>query len=351
MRKKKKVNKGLSSQIHKVFLLTFILGCIISLALFIPSEINKFKAFVKRIDELIITLIDSKKGRIAFDIYMGNDAALTKQIEDFLDFNDVQTVDVFDPQGNLLRSTESKELYKLDIEKINTEESLSSVNYNLSRGAYLEYTSKLTVAGDTTGYLKMYYSMEKIVRQTVIFAILILAFIVMVFFLYMLFIDKLLKKVVTTPLEHLKQGMQEIEKGNLGVQVNVNAGNEIDTITDSFNKMSGENKELYERLNNMNKTLEIKVAQRTEELKHKNISLEKAKAEAEKLAKEAKKANKAKPEFLANMSHEIRTPLNGVIGFSELLSATSLNEIQHKYVENIEKSADVLLGIITDILD
>ncbi|MFW6262779.1 MAG: response regulator [Thermotogota bacterium] len=347
----KKTNKGLSSQIHKVFLITFILGCVISFVLFIPSEISKFNAFANRINELLITLIDSRKGRIAFDIYMENQEALKKQIEDLLNFEGVHVVDIFDVDGTFLKSTDSKEPYNLAVKTNDFEANQSSVNFNLSTGAYLEYIGELKVAGETTGYMKLYYSMKKIIRQTVISAMLIVGFIILIFFVYMLVIDKLLKKVVTTPLAQLGKGMQEIKKGNLDVQVDINAGNEIDDITDTFNKMSFENKELYEHLNNMNKLLEKKVAQRTEELKQKNISLEKAKAQAEKMAEEAEKANHAKSEFLANMSHEIRTPLNGVIGFSELLSDTSLNELQHKYVENIEKSADVLLSLISDILD
>lgn len=65
----------------------------------------------------------------------------------------------------------------------------------------------------------------------------------------------------------------------------------------------------------------------------------------------AETANRAKSEFLANMSHEIRTPLNGVIGFSELLAQTTLDETQSKFISNIISSGKSLLGIISDILD
>ncbi len=65
----------------------------------------------------------------------------------------------------------------------------------------------------------------------------------------------------------------------------------------------------------------------------------------------AQEASEAKSMFLANMSHEIRTPLNGIVGFTELLKDSKLEEEQREFVDIIEKSSENLLEIINNILD
>ncbi|MCG6189424.1 hybrid sensor histidine kinase/response regulator [Maribellus maritimus] len=97
-----------------------------------------------------------------------------------------------------------------------------------------------------------------------------------------------------------------------------------------------------EQLKNVNRWLENKVAQRTEELKGANNELIRVNSELEKLNKELINLDKEKAEFLSIISHEIRTPLNGLIGFLDIIKSSIDDEKILEYFNYIDISTSRL---------
>jgi signal transduction histidine kinase/ActR/RegA family two-component response regulator len=120
----------------------------------------------------------------------------------------------------------------------------------------------------------------------------------------------------------------------------------------------GNIREMQFYLKSQNRLLELRVTERTQEIAEANRKTEELNEilveqnkEAQHLADKAESANRAKSLFLAAMSHEIRTPLNAVIGGSDLLRQTALNNRQRDLLKMVHQSGKTLLELVNDVLD
>ncbi len=130
----------------------------------------------------------------------------------------------------------------------------------------------------------------------------------------------LLQQLIVSPIKTLTQSILDIrQSGDLEIDVSSHRSDEVGVLANEFSALTA--------------------------------SLKKTSDELEAARDEALSMSKAKSEFLARMSHEIRTPMNGVLGMTELLRNTALDDKQEQFAKAVYESAESLLHIINDILD
>ena len=158
-----------------------------------------------------------------------------------------------------------------------------------------------------------------------------------------------LSALITQPLQRVTESARQLATGDFSAAatLDVRSQDEVGVLAEAFTKMADNLQRTYAELEESNRTLELKVSERTRELAHMTELAEEARQQAE-------GANRTKSAFLASMSHELRTPLAAIIGFSELLLTDAQAEGRAEAADDLQRimdSAKHLLGLINEILD
>ena len=150
-----------------------------------------------------------------------------------------------------------------------------------------------------------------------------------------------LQSVVATPIVHENRVLGALLAGSMRRR-----GYFTGKFLEAYEALASElalaiaNARLYAEVRELNRTLEEKVRDRTQELQAANQNLQ--------------ALDRLKSEFLANMSHELRTPMNSILGYTQLVLDGvdgPVNAQQAMSLERVEKNARHLLQLINDILD
>jgi signal transduction histidine kinase/DNA-binding response OmpR family regulator len=175
-------------------------------------------------------------------------------------------------------------------------------------------------------------------------------------------ISRFLQRGISDPIVKLSEVAQRVAReGDYSARADIKGGGETGVLIEAFNSMliaiqdrdadllvakdaavqARENlAEINAMLEESNRTLERKVAERTVDLQKATMA--------------AKEASQAKSAFLAKMSHELRTPMNAIIGYSEILVEDATDRADEAAVADLRKilgAARHLLGLINDVLD
>ncbi len=235
----------------------------------------------------------------------------------------------------------------------------------------IEIIQPIQISTEPWGVLRLMYTLEhleqeiqlsrKQIRQEIRGMVYRSAITASGFLLVSLVFVYVLSTSFSRPLIHLTQSARQLSKGDFSVSstIQIRSHDEVGVLAATFIDMSNELKDSYEKLEEYNRTLEHKVAQRTKDLAEKNAELGKTldqlKSTQDQLIVSEKLASLGA--LTAGIAHEIKNPLNFVTNFAQLtieLVQDLITQIEPQKAhmdENAVQEIDAMLGDITQTAD
>lgn len=264
----------LKKQIYRILFITilsisFIYGCVIY-----PFEKKQYQNRIKTIEVFFNTIVNQRLSDMGNYIFLENYQGLEVLLRRMKTLDEIIDIAVYDSNGLFLVSATGNPFLDLSLNEFEITGNIFLFDHSkFQKKEIITYVKPIVVIGEIQGFIKIYYSLSKILEE-LWFTVLVFATLLITILLSLaVIINFYLNKVVISPLGKLADIMKKVKSGDLGLQVPIVGQNEIGHITNTFNQMSLENALMYHQLENLNKSLEQRISDRTKELEAKNIAL------------------------------------------------------------------------------
>lgn len=336
------------------FLLVPVSLLIVAIAIIFSYE--KIHDLQNSLQQKGISLINQIMPAAKFGIYINSNHMLQDVTNAVLQGPDIRAIGIYDKNGQTLAYAGPEFLERTRIEPTQKEiKVLDDANLLEFVAPIIKYTPENNLveynevktdqihANDTMGWLVFYLDETNTLVQgyhtiatNSLFAF--LAICVLCFF-FMGFDKRFIR-----PFNTIISNTRRIADGNISERTETPQQLELNKLSRCINLIT-------HQLEANKRNFEENINQTTRELERNIALLVDENEELELARKDAIEASRLKSEFIANISHEIRAPMNGIIGFTNLLFDTELQQHQRDYIQTIQRSGSNLLATINNLLD
>ncbi|MDM8549588.1 SpoIIE family protein phosphatase [Desulfobacterales bacterium HSG2] len=298
--------KTLRFQIYTAIGVTFSFIALIFGLILWPFENQRRQTVMKKIELSINAIVEQKEEAIANEIFLQHREAIEIIINKISEIEGIAGIGVYDQEGNLFAATDAlfaKHISSQAREAVSQSYAFSEETLDHQKVA--AYTKPVIVIGEILGYFKIYYTLSDVVKETRLGIAIFISLLLTILLSLTVLLNVLLSRSVIGPVGVLIYAMRRLQEGHLGEQVDLRSENEIGEMARTFNQMSAENADMYRRLDELNKNLEQKVAQRTEELNARNIKLRQEIEERERAQAELQRAEEKYHSLFENSAEGI----------------------------------------------
>lgn len=227
---------------------------LIFFCLFIPWQAHKAKVFNEKLIILMHTFIAKDNNHLANAIFENRTRSIHLRIEELLKIDGIRNAAVFNSSEKIIASSSpDSALASTDLAFGQAEKKGWASWADRNTLLYLEVIKSFD---ETMGFILIEYSLEDMKNKETI-SLLFYTMIFMILILTMLFLtNKLIRKIVLVPVEHLTQSMSHIEKGRYGKQITPISEDEIGELAKRFNIMSSEINASYGQIEEQNQKLQ-----------------------------------------------------------------------------------------------